>query len=462
MISLVRMQNRGRGRFAVAALVALSALGVTVTTSTEPISAAVAGPTVSDFHLSDSSITPGGGIDVVTGTPSQDATCSLQVSPAPPVLPSPVSCDAGWPVEFALDLPGNQTGNHIVYTVRLLVTTATNHALSSPLTVTQQAYSVAFTSSALPNDFVSASCPTQTLCLALDTAGNAWLVTTSTGKVKSIRVDGNGRTFSTVTCPSPSYCVAADVAGDVATWNGTGQTFSVTNNAIPSKSAVAVFSSCSSATDCFVEWTEGPGSTKDSTGSAVQGWRVKLRQGVKSDGSYSSVVTRGVATDFSCLSGTNTCVVVDKLGYITTFDGKTTTSASPDAGALSSGGYTSVSCGSSISCLAIDESGSYVDFRPSNMQGASVSSGTSGASRDMCPTASLCLTSSDSGLQFVQRTRTMGDFNLSNRVRPASRWMAPEARQKQKAWMCGNFAASSDIVVFSSSKQYVGHVTLIR
>ena len=193
------------------------------------------------------------------------------------------------------------------------------------------------------------SCPSTSLCVAVDDAGDVLTSTDPAGGAGAwtvTDVDGS-HALSGVSCPSTSLCVAVDSAGDVLSSTdptGGGAAWNVVN-VIEDDRIVGV--SCSSTSLCVAVDVDGNVlASSDPTGGA---------------GDWSSTeVVSGNLLSVSCPSD-SLCVATDNAGHVVT-------TADPTGGA---GAWTvtdvdgskyldGVSCASTAQCVAVDESGNVV------------------------------------------------------------------------------------------------------
>jgi hypothetical protein len=446
------------GKVLISAVTGIGALGLVFASNALPASAAPS----SGVHLSEKSITPGGGIVTVTATPAQDSTCSVDVTPALPTTPGPLSCDGGWPVQFDLAIPGNTTASPIHYDVVVTETDQAGQASALHARLTQWAYALTFTSSRLPNDFVSIACPSSTFCLALDALGDGHLLNAKNGKFKDVQMDPTGHLLSTIACGSPTYCVAADLDGDAAVWSGSGTAFSLSDNVIPAKGTQAVFSDCADGTDCYLEWTEGPGTAVGEDGTpAAQDFEATAVAGGGVSSPPVSFTTPGTTTGFACPKNINpgssnfgTCVVTGDDASFTQVTGDVVTTTSSTGPAL--GDFV---CPSAANCVGNDASGGIDDVPAFHLASQPI------VHRDLaarvqslaCPVAWLCLTAADGAVSLAE----WGSDDSVHGHQDASPAFVPEAPGVAliTAAIPGN---TTTFVVVSNKKNYVGHVTLIK
>jgi hypothetical protein len=196
----------------------------------------------------------------------------VSVSPSIPLLPATTSCDANWPIQFAIHIPGNTTTQPIVYKIKVAACMSSICSESAAVTLTQWAFRVTFTASPLlATPIVAASCPTVSLCLAIDNLGAVYVVAAGkTGTKTQGDFNLSNRRMQTVACGSATYCIGANLDGDVFKWSG-GTKVVVTGGHSQMKSASSVDAACSSATVCLVDWSGAQGSGGGGGGGGV--WR---------------------------------------------------------------------------------------------------------------------------------------------------------------------------------------------
>jgi hypothetical protein len=184
---------------------------------------------------------------------------------------------------------------------------------------------------------VSVSCPSDSFCVAVDSAGNA-LTFDGAGWSAPSRIDGTVP-LSSVSCPSASFCVAVDSAGNALTFDGTA--WSAPASIDPTHSLTSV--SCASASFCVAV---------DNYGSAVTD-----RDGTAWSAPASIDPTHSL-TSVSCASA-SFCVAVDNSGNaVTDTGGMWSAPASIDP----THSLSSVSCPSSSFCLAVDVDSYFVTY----------------------------------------------------------------------------------------------------
>ncbi len=238
---------------------------------------------------------------------------------------------------------------------------------------------------AYPTAIEGVSCPSASLCVAVDGSGDVLTSIEPTGGAAawtSATIDADSG-LTAVSCPSTALCVAVDGSGDVLTstdpTGGSGAWSEVKVDAMTRIASV----SCASASLCVAGDSDGNAILSTNPTGGVGAWSV-----VHIDGTHSNLIW-GV----SCPS-VGLCVAVGE-------EGELITSTDPNGGAGawttsdvdSSNTITSVSCPSEGLCAAVDDSGNVLtSTEPTG--GAGAWSGTkvegSGGGRISCPIAAFC------------------------------------------------------------------------
>ena len=242
------------------------------------------------------------------------------------------------------------------------------------------------------------SCPSTSLCVAVDTRGDAMISTNPTRVSptwRTIDIDGSGSLVS-VSCPSTSSCVAVDSAGNAVilsdpasatpTWQAAN--FDSAANAESGVGSSAV--SCPTAALCVAVDALGSVFSSTTPAAGAPSWTSSWVDGVNS------------IAQTSCVS-TSFCAAVDD-------DGNVLVSADPTDPAPSwtttnidgPTNLTGISCPSASFCVATDADGNAListdpggadpSWASSNIEGAGGLLGVS------CPSTGLCLASGSSGL----------------------------------------------------------------
>ena len=277
---------------------------------------------------------------------------------------------------------------------------------SAPVLVDQQApYDT-------PNSFVSVSCPSTSLCAAVDNKGNVVISTNATASTPTwstpADIDGTNR-FVAVSCPSTGLCVAVDQVRAFVSTNPTAATPTWTPSAqLEFGSGLFGFTgvSCSSTSLCVaVDYSDRAVISTDPT-DATPVWSTPT--------SVDSSAT-GPLYGVSCAS-TTLCVAVENGGTLGT--SRTVVSTNPTAttptwsatGINGTHGLTSISCLGPGLCAAVDQSGdTVISTNPTNATSrwtvANVDSSNllNGVS---CASTSLCVAVDRSGNSIISTNPT--------------------------------------------------------
>jgi hypothetical protein len=242
------------------------------------------------------------------------------------------------------------------------------------------------------------SCPSASLCVAVDGAGDVLTSTSPTGGASAwtvTNVDG-GNPVAGVSCPSTSLCVAVDEAGNVLTSTsptGGASAWTVTN-VDPASSFSRV--SCASAALCVA--VDGAGdvvTSTDPTGGA-SAWTVTH---VEDDSIPPGLHVGNRLNGVSCPS-VSLCVAVDLFGNALTSTNPTGGASAWTVTPIDSYLY-GVSCPSVSLCVAVgaggnvtsstDPTGGSGAWTETQVEGNNILSGVS------CPSASLCVAVDNAG-----------------------------------------------------------------
>jgi hypothetical protein len=268
------------------------------------------------------------------------------------------------------------------------------------------------------------SCPSSTLCVAVDNVGNVLTSTDPGGKTPTwtaADVDHDGG-FTAITCRSTALCVGVDFDGDaVVSTDPTGGASAWSVKNVYGGLLVHFASvSCPSAARCFAG-SEGGGVTV-----------VNLTPG----GSISTSRTTEVGSGISTINGLSCptvalCLAADSQGNIEEAT-KPTGPASGwkkvkiDVAGMSKpmNDITAVSCSSTKHCVAVDAEGNAL----STSAPTGLASGWkprhidlfSGLNAVACPTASLCVAVDDTGNETTGRT-VAASLSITPKKLPAGR-----------------------------------------
>ncbi len=195
---------------------------------------------------------------------------------------------------------------------------------------------------------LSVSCPSSSLCVAGDVAGD---VVTSTDPGAGTptwtaprRIDGE-RQLSSVSCPSTSLCVAVDEAGNALASEDPGDASPTWSSSAIDPGEALVDVSCPSSSLCVAVDEGGNVLTSQDPGAASPAW------------SSSAIDPAGELTGVSCAS-TSLCVAVDAAGgELVSEDPAAPSPAWGPAQHADNDPIRGLACPSASLCVAVDESG---------------------------------------------------------------------------------------------------------
>jgi hypothetical protein len=235
---------------------------------------------------------------------------------------------------------------------------------------------------------VGISCPSSSLCVAIDTAGNVVTSSNPTGGAGAwtgAHVDNSGG-LQGISCQSPPLCVAVDSGGDVVTsTNPTGGAGAWTGAHADNSGGSVTGISCPSTSRCVaVDSNDNVVTSTDPTGGAGA-WTV------------TSVDTNFFGFKGVSCPSTSLCVAIDGAGHaVTSTDPTGGAGAWTGADVNGSGSLFAVSCPAANLCVASDLAGNVVTSTdPTGGAGA-----WTGAHADnsggfvnaiSCPSASFCI-----------------------------------------------------------------------
>jgi hypothetical protein len=191
------------------------------------------------------------------------------------------------------------------------------------------------------------SCPTESLCVAVDAAGNAFTTADPTGgasKWSAASIDGNGLTA--VSCASENLCVAVDVAGNVVSSTNPRGGSGAWASAPADVPAVLLGVSCPSTSLCVAVDASGNAITSTDPAGGGGAWS---RAAVDTTGNNALV---GV----SCTSD-QLCVAVDDAGNAVSSTNPTGGPSAWSTANLGTEPLNSVSCSDASLCVAVDTRG---------------------------------------------------------------------------------------------------------
>jgi hypothetical protein len=199
------------------------------------------------------------------------------------------------------------------------------------------------------NGLSGVSCPTATLCVAVDRSGNVLTSTDPTGGAGVWTTTNVGsQLFLGVSCPTTTLCVAVDFAGDIITSdNPTGGVSEWTTTPVDNNGYLSGVA-CPTATLCLAVDFSGSVLTSTNPTGGASAWS-------------SSPIASGFETSLSCPS-TTLCVGMDTKGGAVT-------SANPTGGASAwtttpevdeQGFVFGISCPTTSLCVAVDSAGNAI------------------------------------------------------------------------------------------------------
>jgi hypothetical protein len=199
------------------------------------------------------------------------------------------------------------------------------------------------------------ACPSTTLCLAPDRGGNVLVSTHPSGGAAAwtaSHIDPDGGSLTGVSCASPTFCVVADQDGDILTsTNPAGGAASWTATHIDSRDGLNAISCPTSGLCVGVDYFGGVLWSSNPTGGSTAWSDMTL----ESNGYFGP-------NGISCATQ-QLCVALDGSGNILTTTDPTGGPSTWSLGAVDPGahlantGLGAVECSSGSSCVALDESG---------------------------------------------------------------------------------------------------------
>ncbi len=230
------------------------------------------------------------------------------------------------------------------------------------------------------------ACPNVNCTAVTDTGGETTFdLKSPTHHARYDRVDPGAsaaRTRATpgLACPSPTLCVIADDAGNIVTLSPTDPQNATRTALDPGGSLVAV--ACPTATQCTAisqteQWTFDPRDPATHVTATIE-------------------TGTGQATALACPS-TAQCTSVDASGRETTFDPQTATAGTPVAVSISpKADDSAVVCLTTTACIAADRDGNLDSFDPET--GASISQTPTANLDDLaCASATECIADTSTG-----------------------------------------------------------------
>ena len=236
----------------------------------------------------------------------------------------------------------------------------------------------------VPGALSGISCPSSTLCAAVDDSGDLVTSTDPTGGSADwtdVAV-GSAPQYYGVSCPTATLCVAVDGAGDVVTsTDPTGGAGSWTVTSVDADEHLLDVS-CPTATLCVAGDSDGHVLTSTDPAGGAASW------------STTEVDATNGITGISCPSAA-LCVATDGVGTVLTSSDPTGGSASWSPGDVDgTDALSGVSCPTATLCVAVDTVGDVV--ASTDPAGGAAdwtvvdADGTAGLVAVSCPTTSLC------------------------------------------------------------------------
>lgn len=246
------------------------------------------------------------------------------------------------------------------------------------------------------------ACPTTSLCVAVDGHGNVVTSTDPTGGASAWTVASVSSALNKVSCPTSTFCAASTGGGEVVTsTNPTGGASAWQSTVIDSGHELASIA-CASASMCVAVDRQGDLVTSINPTGGAAAWSTPVEIAALANDTPESLNAVACPT-------TTFCAAVDGYDY-NEFDGLSTgdvvTSTNPTGGAAAwstpahiANGLFGVTCPSSSFCATTDLSGDV--FAATNPQGGASAwssnkiDSVDGLFTDLagiaCPTASLCV-----------------------------------------------------------------------
>ena len=234
------------------------------------------------------------------------------------------------------------------------------------------------------------SCPTTSLCVATDSAGNVIASDNPAGGVLAWALPDNvtGTSINDISCPTTSLCVAVDQAGFV--WTSTDPTTAGTWTGTSINGGAALRAvSCPTTTLCVA--AGGSGNVVWATSPTAGPW------------TQATIAGTNLLSSISCPT-TALCVTGDDLG-----NAYNTTTPTGLAGAWSPAALISpgpavlqgMSCPTTTFCIAVDDSGNAITTSvPTGLAGAWTLANVDGfafINWVSCPTTSMCVAGDSTG-----------------------------------------------------------------
>jgi hypothetical protein len=281
------------------------------------------------------------------------------------------------------------------------------------------------------------SCPSVSLCVAADNAGNLITSTRPAGGLIAWRLSHLANSILVVSCPSVSFCAAVDKAGDVLTSHRPGRGASAWTQTLGPSGLPLGGLSCPTESLC-VGFSGNEILTTSNPAGGPNGWTAQYSDyGTQPEcGKYGPPTNCSVPADISSLvcKSANLCMALDGFGAVLSSTDPTGGSGAWQTRALDSQCYfggcdDGVSCPSVSFCVA---SGSYVFTSLSPGSGEwttntpTLPAGSSPPvlSPESCPSAHLCVGIEAGGVPITvygaEEAGGKPEFLVS--TNPASSW----------------------------------------
>lgn len=185
------------------------------------------------------------------------------------------------------------------------------------------------------------SCPTSSLCVAVDKAGE---VTTTTNPGSGVWIPGasTGDELTGVSCSSPSLCLATDTSGEVLSSTSPTSTAPWSAHEVDSKELLAV--SCSAAGACVAVDELGNALASADPAAPEPTWNL-------------TPIDAGKSLDAVSCASTGLCVAVGKAGEALASDDPASSQPGWSSASADSNPLAGVSCLPGGLCMAVDTAG---------------------------------------------------------------------------------------------------------
>jgi hypothetical protein len=320
------------------------------------------------------------------------------------------------------------------------------------------------------NNFTGVSCPSASLCIATDESGNVvastkpaggsrdWTVTHADDPTNSLDGRYPSSFLSGVACPSTSVCVAVDDRGNVVTsTNPTGGPRAWITTDVDGANYLSGVS-CASPSLCVAVDLSGNVVTSTNPTGGAGTWLATSIAGVGAlTGVYPRSMIGGFLSGVSCQS-TSLCVATDNRGNVVT-------SATPTEGERgwstshvdATGGLTAVSCPSISLCVVADQHGTIVTSLNPTGGAGSWNSARVDSTRPLsglsCPTVSLCVAVDLAGNIMTSTHPSDGAWRATNYVASGRNLACFGAAARDARHPCYNRSLTSTVIPTPSEGQ---------